>query len=123
MDRPSTRELFNKIEQAKTAANNSKVLIIDPAAIASDAIELGYQIKKISKVLSIVLNEITPQNYVGYHPPQRAYKPEISGLELFAFRWLSKSFGCHTYLKFCLKKEDMYLVSFHQHRQVEGGGP
>ena len=123
MDRPSKKELFNKIEQAQTAANNNKVLIIDSAVIASDAIELGYQIKEIVKVLLIVLNEIIPQNYVGYHPPQRSYKPEISELELFAFCWLSKSFGCHTYLKFCLKKEYMYLVSLHQHRQVEGGGP
>jgi hypothetical protein len=44
-----------------------------------------------------------------------------SGKELFAFRWVSKRFGCNAYLKFALKEDNFYLVSLHQHRQKKGG--
>ena len=116
MDRPSWRELNRKIQQAKEAVSINEIKIIDPAVIAADAIELDYQINDLKNVLSNVLEEIGPKDYSGSRPPQQSYKPEIEGLELFAFTWESKIFGCETYLKFSLKQDYMYLVTLHPNR-------
>ena len=96
------------------------IRIIDPVVIAADAIELGYQASQLQDVLKFILEEIGPQNYAGYHPPQKSYKSEIRGLELFAFRWISKYFGCEAYLKFCLEQDCINLVSLHPHRREKG---
>lgn len=120
MERPSGKELFNKINQAKEAILNDAIRIIDPEVIAADAIELGYQVIQLQEVLKFILEEIGPPNYAGSHPPQQSYKSEIRGLELFAFRWISKYFGCETYLKFCLERDRIYLVSLHPHREERG---
>ena len=120
MKRPSTKELNNKIRQAKEAVQNGEILIIYPIVIASDAIELGYQISELQEILSYILVEISPEYYTGSYPPQRAYKKEITGLELFAFRWNSKIFGCKTYLKFSLKQSNIFLVSLHPDRAKKG---
>ena len=114
-------KLSNKIKQAKKLVSANSIIIIDPVVIAADAIELGYQIIDLQKVLLTVLEEITPKEYAGYRPPQKSYKPEIIDLELFAFRWKSKFFGCETYFKYCLKETIFYLVSLHQHREGKGG--
>lgn len=121
MERPSWKEISNKIKQAKKLASVNAIIIIEPVVIAADAIELGYQITDLQKVLLTVLEEITPKEYAGYRPPQKSYKPEILELELFAFRWKSKFFGCETYFKCCLKETNFYLVSLHQHRDGKGG--
>ena len=121
MRRPSDRGLFNKIRQAKTAVKNGAILTVDPIVIAADAIELDYQVGDLNGVISTILNEIRPSNYAGQRPPKKSYKPEIKGKELFAFRWVSKRFGCNAYLKFALKEDNFYLVSLHQHRQKKGG--
>ena len=120
MERPSPKELFNKIKQAKEAVSNNKVLIIAPEVIASDAIELDYQVGEIQKVLQSLLDEIRPNQYAGSRPPQQSYKSRTWGLELFAFRWMSKKLGCETYIKFCLKERFIYLISLHQHRERKG---
>ena len=86
----------------------NEIKIIDQAVIAADAIELGYQIGDLKNILSYVLEEIGPKDYSGSRPPQRSYKPEIEGFELFAFTWESNNFGCETYLKFSLKQDCMY---------------
>jgi len=44
MERPSHKELFGKLGDAKTAVRNADVLLVDPDVIAEDAIELGYDI-------------------------------------------------------------------------------
>lgn len=118
MERPSYKELNNKIEQARKAALESRISIVDPETIAADALEIGYLVEDISNVLVDILNEITPGNYAGQKPPQRSYEDKIKGSELFAFRWESKFFGCAIYLKFTVIKDQMWLVSFHQAREA-----
>ncbi|MBW1893996.1 MAG: hypothetical protein JRI91_09910 [Deltaproteobacteria bacterium] len=120
MERPSGKELYNKIKQAKEAVSNNLIHIIDPAVVAADAIELGYQAVNLKNVLSDILEEIGPNHYAGYRPPQKSYKSEILGLELFAFRWVSKRFGCESYMKFSIMQGRMYLVSLHPHRVKKG---
>lgn len=120
MNRPSWKELSNKIRQAIKAVSDNAIRIVDPAIIAVDALELGYQVPDLQNVLLSILQEIGPEGYAGYSPPQKAYKNGIDGLELFAFRWPSKFFGCEAYLKFCLRQDLFYLVSLHQHREGRG---
>ena len=120
MGRPSNKELFNKIKSAKQAVLNESVAILDPAVIADDAINLGYQLIKLNEILLKILEEIEIGHYAGSHPPQKSYKSEIQGAELFAFRWLSKIFGCTVYFKFAFKNNLMYLVSLHQHQEGKG---
>jgi hypothetical protein len=120
MARPSWKELSKKIEQAKEFASVDAIITVEPMIIAADAIELGYQTSDLQKVLLTVLEEITPNEYAGTRPPQKSYKQQILGAELFAFRWKSKSFGCETYLKYCLKERCLYLVSLHPHREGKG---
>ncbi|MBW2038503.1 MAG: hypothetical protein JRI46_02750 [Deltaproteobacteria bacterium] len=119
MKRPSHKELNNKIRQAREAVLEDRIGIVDPVSIAADALELGHLIEDIENVLYEVLNEITPPDYAGQRPPQRSYEDKIKDCELFAFRWVSKRLGCEVYLKFTLKDDKMWLVSFHQHREGE----
>ncbi len=121
MERPSGKELYNKIKLAKAAVSNDQIQIINSSVIAADAIELGYQVKNLKKILLDILKEIGPNHYVGSRPPQKSYESKIRGKDLFAFKWLSKRFGCETYLKFSIKKGPFYLVSLHQNRERTGG--
>jgi hypothetical protein len=117
MKRPSWKELSNKINQAKDAIVKGSIRSIDPIVIAEDAIELDYQVSGLQDLLVAIFNEIEPKHYIGSRPPQKSYKSKIEGLELFAFRWVSKTLGCEAYIKFSLKQDIMYLVSLHQHRE------
>ena len=86
MRRPSYTELNTKIKQAKEAVLRNRIFIINPASVAADASELGYLFKEISNILSDLLKEITPREYVGQYPPQRSYERQILESDLFAFR-------------------------------------
>lgn len=55
MRRPSKRELFNKIKQGKEFAAEGNVFLIDSDVIAADAIELGYQVANLKRVLCQLL--------------------------------------------------------------------
>jgi hypothetical protein len=117
MDRPSHKEINRKIKQAKEAVSGSQFSVLNPVIIAADALELGLNLQKISYILSDLLEEITPNDYVGQYPPQRSYEHDIEGYELLAFRWLSKTLGCRVYLKFTVKGNRMWLVSLHEDRK------
>ena len=44
MERPSNKELFGKLRDAKAAVQDGDVFLIDQVVNAKDAIELGYDI-------------------------------------------------------------------------------
>ena len=93
-------------------------MTVEPDVVAADAINLGYQIINLKSVLLSILEEIdVKKNYAGSRPPQKSYESKILGYELFAFSWISKYFGCETYLKFALKQEIFWLVSLHEDRR------
>jgi hypothetical protein len=121
MERPSKRELFKKLKQAKEAVSSDSLLIINSEVIAEDALDLGYLVIDLKNVLLTLFDEIDPDHYAGNYPPKKSYESQIKGSELFAFRWKSKYFGCKVYLKYSLKGEKLYLVSLHQHRLMKGG--
>lgn len=119
MKRSAYNELNNKIEQAKEAVTNDIIYILDPAVIAVDALELGYEVNDIAPVLSELLDDITPEHYVGTYPPQKSYEEDIRNSELFAFTITSKLFGCVVYVKYVLKEGTVWIVSLHQDRDKE----
>jgi hypothetical protein len=119
MDRPSHKEINRKIKQAKQAVSENQFSILNPFIIAADALELGVNLQNISYILIDLLEEITPNHYVGQYPPQRSYERKIEGYELLAFRWLSKKLGCRVYLKFSMKGKRMWLVSLHEDRKED----
>ncbi|MBW1898124.1 MAG: hypothetical protein JRI61_03600 [Deltaproteobacteria bacterium] len=114
--RPSIRELNNKIQISKKIVSVGTILIINSEVIAEDAAELGYLIAELKEVLLQIFEEIKPNHYVGKRPPQRSYETKIKNMELFAFKWKSRKFGCNTYIKFALKNNVFYLVSLHENR-------
>jgi hypothetical protein len=120
MRRPSNKELFGKLRDAKEAVRNANVFLIDQEAIAEDAIELGYDIGgELLDVLSELLSETSLTHYAGSRPPQRSYKEEIEGLELFAFVVDSTRSKCRVYFKFALVEESLWLVSLHPNRPIQ----
>ena len=118
--RPSYKELNSKIKQAKDAVLRNRISILKPASVAADALELGYLVKNVLNILSDILKEITPDDYVGQHPPQRSYESDILESELFSFKWASKRLGCKTYLKYAIKEKRMWLVSLHKDQNDKG---
>ncbi len=120
MPRPSNKELFGKLRDARTAARKGNISLIDQDIIAEDAIELDYDIgDELQAVLAELLDEKTVRHYAGTRPPQKSYKQEIEGLELFAFVVESRRFGCRVYFKFAIVEGSLWLVSLHQDRPME----
>jgi len=96
---------------------DGRIEIIDAVAIASDALELGYDVEtELSEILQHVLSEATPEHYKGSRPPQKSYKPRIDGLELLAFAVEPARFNCAVYIKFALTQDAFWLVSLHKDR-------
>ncbi len=120
MKRPSYPEPKRKIQKAGETALKNYISILKPASVAADALELGYLVKDVLNILSDILKEITPDDYVGQHPPQRSYESDILESELFSFKWASKRLGCKTYLKYAIKEKRMWLVSLHKDQKDKG---
>jgi len=121
MKRPSHKELYKKILEARKAVANGLINLINQDAIVCDAIELGYLIElDLIGVLTSLLNEITPNNYAGKRPPEKSYERQIEDLDLFAFRVESSWFNCTVYLKFTLYNNELWIVSLYRNREKRG---
>ena len=120
MNRPSHKELQGKLREARTAVGRGTVFLIDQETIAEDAIELGYDIgTELFEVLTDLLEAVPVGAYAGSRPPQKSYKDDIHGLDLFPFVLQSSRFGCRVYLKFALANASLWLVSLHKDRPPE----
>ena len=122
MKRPSHRELDGKLKQAREAASKKRIAFVEPSVILSDLLDLNFLVEELSDRLPEILSEIGPRNYQGRRPPEKSYERSILDYELFAFRWLSKVFGCRMYLKFAIKEDALWIVSLHRHRAIKKGG-
>jgi hypothetical protein len=120
MERPSHKEINHKIRQAKEAVSEKRFSILNPASVAADVLKLGFNIQGVSNALVDLLEEVTPDHYVGGFPPQKSYENDILDCELFPFRWLSKHWGGRIYLKFAFKGQRMWVVSLHEERKGKG---
>ncbi|MBA4395182.1 MAG: hypothetical protein C0407_16655 [Desulfobacca sp.] len=118
MQRPSEKEIFKRIKEAREAVAKGRIAILNQVAIASDALELGYLVgEELESLLSELLDMISPAHYVGTRPPQRSYERTIKDLELFAFEVISPQFDCLIYFKFALHTGVLWLVSLHKSRK------
>jgi hypothetical protein len=120
MQRPSNKELFGKLRDARAAVRNKDVFLIDQDVIAEDAIELGYDVgSELLEVLAELLEGTSLNHYAGSRPPQKSYEGDIEGLELFSFALESTRFKCRVYFKFALSGGAFWLVSLHQDRPIK----
>ncbi len=117
MFRPTSKELFDKLKKAREAVFDGRVSIIDPETVAEHAIELEYDIDlDLHEVLKELLIQISGDDYAGARPPQKSYKGDIRGLEIFPFVLYSSRFACRVYLKFAIQGEIFWLISLHKDR-------
>lgn len=115
MPRPSTKELFGKLRGAKAAVWSGRVFLVGQGVIARDAMQLGYDIgNELLEVLGELLEETSAMHYAGARQPQRSYRNEIEGLELFPFVVDSLRFRRRVYFKFAISRGSLWLVSLHQ---------
>lgn len=115
--RPSSRELYKKLEEAKTALEERQGLFANPAKVVGELEAL--EIEDTAQVWNLIrelLEEILVEHYAGARPPMKAYEEAIANQELFAFSWWSKKMGKEMYLKFALKNGRYYYVSLHKSR-------
>ncbi|MCP4668872.1 MAG: hypothetical protein GY849_21245 [Deltaproteobacteria bacterium] len=120
MERPSQKELYNKLKKARAAVSNGLISLLNQDIIAADAIELGYTIgTELIPVLEELLDYTTPGDYAGSRPPQKSYEREIKGLDLFPFVADCRRLRCRIYYKFALVEERLWLVSLHQDRPMK----
>ena len=115
-NRTSHRELYRKLKQGREAAEAKRINLLESDIIVADLLELNYLVADLAKDLPAVFREIRPIDYRGQRPPNKSYEKGILGCDLFAFRWLSRVFGCRMYFKFTLKGEDLWIVSLHRDR-------
>lgn len=117
MNRPTYRELDKKLTEAKGAVSEGSVNLINPEAVAVDAIELGYRIDdELLDALDSVLDVFSPDDYVGGRPPARSYENKIVTSDLYAFRAESGRFDCQIYFKFTMIHSELWVISFHKNR-------
>lgn len=120
MDRPSHKEIQGKLREARVAVRKENVFLIDQDVIAEGAIELGYDIQaELLDILSELFEEISVDDYAGSRPPQKSYKDDIHGLDLFPFVLASRRLECRVYVKFALTGTGLWLVSLHKDRPVK----
>jgi hypothetical protein len=114
MARPSHKELNGKLQTALKCVHANRIVLVEPAAIVADAVELGYSIRdELQLVLIDLLNSSSPEEYVGYQPPEKSYETKIRDLELWAFSVAIPRFDYRIYFKFSLCGDTFYLVSLH----------
>lgn len=99
---------------------NGHVFLIDQEVMAAEAIELGYDIgSELLDVAAELLEAASVDEYAGSRPPQRSYKDEIHGLDLFPFVLESGRLEARVYIKFALAGDSLWLVSLHKDRPVK----
>jgi len=118
--RPSKKEIFKKIQEAKRLVQTNKINVLNQdRGLFSDAQELGYDIQSELKDLLIeLLKNSCPSKYAGTYPPQKSYASKIKDMELWAFTVKTDFFDKEVkiYFKFSLKNGFFYLVSLHEDR-------
>lgn len=120
--RPTDRELFKRINEAKECLKKRQGLFANPSKAVGELYDLCLgDTRDIWQLISELLEEISPKDYRGARPPQKSYEKAIAGLELLAFSWWSLKLAKQMYIKFVLKNERYYYASLHRSRSTEEG--
>ena len=119
--RPSIRERAEALQRAQADFRRNRYQIVeDPFSLYRDLAQLGLTTAELRNAVLEALKEITPRDYRGDYPPERAYEPAVKDAELFPFCWQSTSRKTLMYIKFCFHEDQTCLVSFHRSRKVVG---
>ncbi|MGZ3633103.1 MAG: hypothetical protein ACXWM7_02080 [Parachlamydiaceae bacterium] len=120
--RPSERELFKRLNEAKEYLKSGNGLFANPAKVLGELndLEIG-DTNDVWLLIRELLEEISPEDYRGAKPPQKSYEKLIMGQELIAFSWQSAKLAKPMYIKFALKNGRYYYVSLHKTRSIEKG--
>ena len=121
MERPSGRELYNRVNEALAAISAGKYQFLLTKHLVSDLEELEIADEK--ELISLVaeglreIRAVPPAKcWAGGHPPARSYEPGIKDSELWAFAWYSQIFKRAMYLKFAIKRDAYIYVDCHADR-------
>lgn len=125
---PTERELNNKLREVRELIRLDKwrPAEVDKLEVNFEELDEKFNIEcdtseQRKNVLLAAAQEVTPADYDGKHPPEKAYESSIKGHPLYAFCWKSSHFGAQMYFKFALKGTDnnrkAYLVSIHESRK------
>ena len=116
----SREQVVTQLRMAKEAIKRSGFIVGSPKWTSSDfqALEL-FNTNEQYSALSVALDEVTPDDYNGPHPPNHLSKePKCSGLRMLQFAWSSRRFGSRRmYLKFCLSDNRFVLIRLHSDYQ------
>jgi hypothetical protein len=127
LERPSPKELWGKIAEAKVLIQKGKWAPSSPAKLKADFDELesvlGVEtalLEDQTAILVKALEELQAQHYAGSRPPTPSYEEASRNLDMFPFRWKSAHLNCEMYFKFCLGGADKgrraWVLSIHPHR-------
>lgn len=95
MERPSHKELANKLRTAAALAIDGRWAPADPAKLMANFCELDLFLADEQRAaLTAALSEVKPEHYRGSRPPQRSYEPLRRGAEMFAFAWEAQAMNC-----------------------------
>jgi len=117
---PTHKTLTQKIRQALKAVQAGNIAFLEPDVIAIDLLNLEREVNEMPEILTELLRHVTPDHYAGTRPPQRSYKEDLLGCELYAFKVESKRLGCMIYFKFAVKEDSLWVVSLHEDRTALG---
>ncbi len=114
-ERPSHRELRGKLLRAEDLIAASRWAPAIEIKLLDDLHRLGlFTAGAQAEALTAALAEIDPGHYAGRRPPEKAYEKRVFGLDMFAFCWHSIVFRRTMYLKFCVTKDILFILSFHE---------
>lgn len=119
MNRPSNREIIQKVADAITAIQNGNRAIPHSKHFASDQDDLKIESTvDLWPLLEILLKEIQELGpikcYAGKRPPEKSYEVNVEKLELWAYSWDSISMDCRMYLKITMKKGYYFYMGCHR---------
>lgn len=116
--RPSVRELDGKIKSAiEIVSAGGKFLFANDEASMAEIRSECHDLDTLEADILECLKEIKSSDYAGGKPPQKSYEAKLKDSDLFAFAWDSKHKGERMYLKFVIKNDNFYYVSFHKDRK------
>lgn len=119
MDRPSRREIINKITEAIAAIQEGKKQIPFSKHFTQDQSDLGIEdTADLWPLLLMLLEEIKESGpndlYAGGRPPEKSYEVGLDGQELWAYSWDSTVMNSKMYLKFIIKKGYYFYMGCHK---------
>ena len=119
MERPSRREVINKVTEAIDAIQEGKRQIPFSKHFTQDQSDLGIEdTSNLWPLLMVLLEEIKElgpnELYTGGRPPEKSYEVGLKGYELWAYSWDSPVMNSKMYLKFIMRKGNYFYMGCHK---------